>query len=146
MPVNWAEIQNTLLPIKDYEDCCRRLNASLAYPFVTNAYNLSMPALADYTQKLLGGDARQRYTEYLSKLTGIISQLHDSDVEDVLDLITRLETRTKLENFVEQSGMHALDLIRLLWYLVYWFIPAEKYLGGLVRDDPDISPHHPGTG
>ena len=33
--------------------------------------------------------------------------------------------------------MHALDIVRLLWYLVYMFIPAEKYLSGLVRDDPD---------
>ena len=139
MPVNWTEIQNTLLPIKDYEDCCRRLNASLAYPIVTHLYNLSMPALVDYTQKLLGGDARCRYTEYLSTLTSTLSELHDSGVVDVLDLIRRIDTRTKLENFVEQSGMEALDLIRLLWYLVYWFIPAEKHLGGLVRDDPDIA-------
>jgi hypothetical protein len=57
----------------------------------------------------------------------------------VLDLIQRIETREKLEIFVEQSGMHALDIVTLLWYLVYWFIPAEKYLSGLVRDDPSIS-------
>ncbi len=56
MAINWAEVQKELVPIKDYEDCCRRLSASLAYPFVTNLYNLSMPALADYTQKILGGD------------------------------------------------------------------------------------------
>jgi hypothetical protein len=139
MPVNWAEVQKALVPIKDYEDGCRRLSKSLAYPFVTHAYNLSMPALADYTQKLLGGDARGRYTEYLSKLTGTLSQLHDTGVQDVLDLMKRIDTREKLENFVEQSGMHALDLVMLLWYLVYWFIPAEKYLSGLVCDDPDVT-------
>jgi hypothetical protein len=27
----------------------------------------------------------------------------------------------------------------LLKFLVYWFIPAEKYLSGLVRDDPDVT-------
>ena len=139
MAVNWAEAQKTLLPIKDYEDCCRRLSNSLAYPFVTHLYNLSIPALADCTQKLLGGDARGRYTEYLSTLTSTLSQLHDMGVEDVLDLMKRLETRTKLENFVEQSGMDALDLVTLLKYLVYWFVPAEKYLSGLVRDDPSTS-------
>lgn len=139
MAVNWAEVQKALLPIKDYEDCLRRLNASLAYPFVTHLYNLSMPALADYTQKLLGGDARHRYTEYLSKLTGIISQLHDTGMEHVLGLIKTIETREKLENIVEQSDLHALDLVRLLWYLVYMFIPAEKYLSALVRNDPDAT-------
>jgi len=137
MTVNWAEVQKTLLPIKDYEDCCRRLSASLAYPFVTHLYNLTMPALSDYTQKLLGGDTRHRYTEYLSKLTATLSQLPDTGVEHVLGLMERIDTREKLESFVEQSGMHALDIVRLLWYLVYMFIPAEKYLSGLVRDDPD---------
>jgi len=139
MPVNWAEVQKALLPIKDYEDCCRRLSASLNYPFITNAFNLSIPALADYTQKLLGGDTRHRYTEYLSTLTSTLSQLHDTGVQDVLDLMKRIETRTGLENFVAQSGMPALDLVTLLKYLVYWFIPAEKYLSGLVRDDPSTS-------
>jgi hypothetical protein len=35
--------------------------------------------------------------------------------------------------------MYACNIIMLLKYLIYWFIPGEKYLSGLVRDDPDIS-------
>jgi hypothetical protein len=139
MPINWAEVQKALVPLKDYEDCCRRFKVSFGYPFVVNTFNFTMPALADYSQKLLGGDSRGRYTEYLSQLTGIISELHDTGVENVLYLLAHVETRPKLEIFVEGSGIHALNIITLLKFMVYWFIPGEKYLSGLVRDDPSIS-------
>jgi len=139
MAINWAEVQKELVPIKDYDDCCRRLSASLAYPFVANLYNLSMPALADYTQKILGGDVAHRYTEYLSQLAGTISGLHHTGLEDVQHLIRRIDTRDKLENFVVLSRLDPLNIVALLKYLVYWFIPAEKYLSGLVRDDTDAT-------
>ncbi len=139
MAVNWDEVQKVLPPIKDYEDLCGRLNASFGYPFVVNSFNFTMPELADYSQKLLGGDSRGRYTDYLSELFSIFSKLHQAGVEDVLDLKERVGTRTKLEGFVEQSGNDPLKIVSVLKYLVYWFIPGEKYLSGLVRDDPDIT-------
>jgi hypothetical protein len=139
MTVNWDEIQKALVPIKDYEDGCHRLSVSFGYPFITHAFNFTMPELADYSQKLLGGDSRHRYTGYLSQLTGIISELQQAGVENVLDLIGHIETRTRLELFVKQSSIDALNLIMLLKFMVYWFIPGEKYLSGLVRNDPSTS-------
>ncbi len=137
MGVNWDEVQKALVPLKDYEDCCRRFKQSFGYPFVVNTFNFTMPELVDYTQKLLGGDARGRYTEYLSKLTGIFSELDRTGVENLLDLKSRTQTREKLESFTYQSGVEALPIIMLLKYLIYWFIPGEKYLSGLVHADAD---------
>ncbi len=54
-------------------------------------------------------------------------------------LIRRIDTRDKLENFVVLSRIDPLNIVTLLKYLVYWFIPAEKYLRGLVRDDTDVT-------
>ena len=139
MLVNWDAVQKVLIPLKDYEDCCRRFTVSYSYPFVVNSYNFNLPALADYTQKLLGGDARGRYTGYLSELSGIISELHQAGVENILDLTRRTETRAKLEFLTEQSSMDAIHIVTLLKYLVYWFIPGEKYLSGLVRDEPIVT-------
>ena len=139
MSINWDEIQKTLSPLKDYEDCCSRYRTSYAYPFVARAFNFSMPELADYSQKLLGGDARGRYTAYLAKLTSTFTGLHHAGVENVLDLSERTNTRPKLESFVEQGGLDPLDVISVLKYLVYWFFPGEKYLSGLVRPGPGIS-------
>jgi hypothetical protein len=98
-----------------------------------------MPELAEYSQKLLGGDVRGRYLDYLSKLTSVFSELHQAGVENVLTLKAHVESRQHLESFTQQSGVDALDIITLLKYLIYWFIPGEKYLSGLVRADPDIS-------
>jgi hypothetical protein len=139
MAVNWDEVQKALIPIKDYEDCCHRFRVSFGYPFVKSKYNFTMPQLADYTERLLGGDSRHRYTDYLSQLLGILTELQQSGVEDVLYLKTHVETRQQLESFTQQTGLDALDVITLLKYLIYWFIPGEKYLSGLVCADPDIN-------
>jgi hypothetical protein len=139
MSINWDEVQKVLVPIKDYEDLCHRLRESFEYPFVRHAFNFTMPELADYSEKLLGSDARGRYTDYLSQLTGIFSALHQAGVENVINLKSCVETREKLENFVKQSRVNALNIVTTMKYLIYWFIPGEKYLSGLVQADPGIS-------
>jgi len=139
MGINWDEIQKALIPLKDYEDLCRRFEESFAYPFVVKSFNYPIPELMGYTQKLLGGDARGRYTEYLAKLIWIFRELHQAGVKNVLELMTKTDTRVQLEIFVEQSGIAAPDIVAVLKYLVYWFIPNEKYLSGLVRDNRVIS-------
>jgi len=98
-----------------------------------------MPELASYTHLLLGGDSLGRYTEYTANLLGILTALHRAGVLNLLDLIARVETRERMQAFAEQSGVPAYDTVAVLKYLVYWFIPMEKPLGGLVRDDPQTS-------
>ena len=139
MAVNWDEVQKALVPIKDYEDLCRRLSVSFGYPFVINSLNFTMPELVAYSQKILGGDSRGRYADYLSKLTSIFSELHQAGAKNVLDLKAYVESRQHLESFTQQSGVDAINITTVLTYLIYWFIPGEKYLSGLVRDDPGIS-------
>jgi hypothetical protein len=138
MSVDWDEVQRIIIPIKDYEDLCRRLGVSFAYPFVCETFNFTMYELVIYTQKLLGGDSRDRYTDYESSLIRIITELNQAGVQNVLDLKERVATRTQLELFVQQSGISAYDIVTALKYLIYWFIPPEKYLSGLVRGDPSI--------
>jgi len=139
MQVNWDEVQKALLPVKDYEDLSRRLQESFAYPFIRQTFNFTMPGLVDSTRLILGGDARGRYTEYASKLTRILTELHQAGVPNILDLLSRVGTREQLQSFSEQSGIAAPDTVAVLKYLLYWVIPTEKYLSGLVRDDPTAS-------
>ena len=138
MSVNWDEVQRVLIPIKDYEDLCRRLRESFAHSFVRDTFNFTIPELVNYTRKLLGGDSRGRFTEYASQLISIFTELHQAAVQNVLNLKERVETREQLEVFTEQSGVSAFDIVTALKYLIYWFIPPEKYLSGLVQDDPYI--------
>lgn len=139
MEVNWVEVQKALMPIKNFESLCQRFQISFAYAFVRETFNLTIPDLIGYTQKLLGGDARKRYDEYASQLTRIFLELHQAGVQDVLDLKSRVESREKLEDFVRRSRVNAADIASVLKYMIYWFIPPEKYLSGLVRDNPEIS-------
>jgi len=139
MSIDWNEVDKALYPVKDYEDLCRRLRGSFAYPFVREKFNLSMPELVSYTQLLLGGDSRGRYAEYTTRLVGILAALHQAGVLNMLDLMARAETREQLEIFTEQSGVDAHDTVTVLKYLVFWVVPMEKPLSGLVRDDPHTS-------
>jgi len=136
MSISWQAINQALSPIKDYDDLARRFTASFAYPFVRAAFNFTLLRLLDHTRELLGGDARGRYEGYLSKLVDTLTGLIQAGVPDVLNLVANTATPHKLEAFSAQSGIDALELVHLLKYLVYWFIPGEKYLSGLIRDDP----------
>lgn len=139
MVVNWDEAQKTLYPVKSYEVLCHRLQASFAFPFIRQTLNFTLPELADYTQRMLGGDARGRYTEYAERLTGTISRLHQLGVSTILELMARVGTRGQLAHFVEGKDISAYEIIAVLKYLLYWVIPTEKYLSGLVRGDPASS-------
>ncbi len=138
MAINWDEVQKALSPIKDYEDLCHRLKVSFRFPFILEAYNFTLPQLEDYTQRLLGRDARGRYIGYESQLNGINKVLVHAGIQNLLDLKQRTTSRQHLQLFTEQSGVTAPDIITLLKYLIYWVIPNEKYLSGLVGDDPHI--------
>ena len=137
MAVNWAEVHRAISPLKDYEDLAQRFQDSFSYHFVRDVFNITLPALGDYTCQLLGGDARHRYDEYQDVLEDTLAGLSQAGVVDVLDLVACTRTRQDLEAFAGQSGIDGVNVACLLKYLVYWFIPGEKYLSGLIC--PDVS-------
>jgi hypothetical protein len=134
MAVNWNEVQKDLSPLKDYEDCCRRFSEAFSYSFVCKCFNYSMPEMIDYTQKLLLGDARGRYVDYNAQLVAILSALDQANIQGVQDLATKTSSRNLLESFVTLTNISAVNVAVVLKYLVYWFIPNQKYLSGLVRE------------
>ena len=136
--VNWEELQSALYPIPSYEDLSRRWREGFSYDFVLKSYNFSMPEMADYTTRLLGGDTRHRYDRWAQQLVGIFQQLDRCGVTHVRDLVKRVDTRRLFEGFCNQSGVAPGDLINVLKYLVYWFIPMKKYLKVLVKRDPHL--------
>lgn len=136
--VNWDEVQKIIYPIKSYEDLCRRLGISFEFAFVRAAYNFQLPELEHYTQRLLLEDSRNRYKVYASQLIGTMAELKKSGIQNVLDLKERTRDREHMELFTSQVGIPAPKIALLLQYLVYWVIPGEKYLSGLVRNEPAI--------
>jgi hypothetical protein len=138
MSINWRAVDRAVFPIKGYDDACRRSRESCSYPFVRECFNFSMPQLADYTQKGIGQDPKGRYDKYAAYLVDILDQVQHAGISCLLDLLARIDARGKLETFVEQTGLDAEDLAALLKYLIYWIIPMNKYLSGLVKADVPI--------
>lgn len=135
MFANWDKVQKALPPIKDYEELCRRVQVSFSYSFVRDTFNFTMPELIHYTRLGVGGDPRGRYTEYASTLIEILTALHQAGVINLLDLTAHVGAREQLQTFAEQSKIYAHEIVTLQKYLIYWFIPMEKYLSGLVAQD-----------
>lgn len=135
MSVNWEELDTVLSPIRDYEDLCSRFQKSYSYSIIRDNFKFSLQDIAAYTQHLLGGDIGNRYEAYEAKLIQIISDLKQKGVQDILDLVERVNSREKLELFCEQSGVSPYNLAELLKYLVYWFFPGYKYLSSLIRQE-----------
>lgn len=133
MAIDWDALRKEMYPLKDYEDLCRRWREAFSYAFVGKAYNLTLPDMAAYTQRLLGGDSRQRYGAYTRRLVEALNRLHQAGVQDIHDLVTRVDTAGQFEAFIAHTGLPPEEVIAVLKYLVYWFIPTKKDLSGLVR-------------
>lgn len=138
MSINWAEMRKEMYPIKDYADLRKRWQEAFAYPFVNETYNFTMDEIAGYTQRLLGEDTRARYVEYAQRLVETFDQLHHAGVQDILNLVREIDTCDQFEIFTKQAGVNERDVIAVLKYLVYWFIPSKKLLSGLVDKDSSI--------
>lgn len=125
-----------MLDLCQEQDLCQRLWRSLGYELVHERFNLTMPELIDYTQQALGGDPQARYTVYSAELVRTMTDLHKAGVQQRLDLIQYVETPEKLEAFSERHGIAATRIVRVLKFVIYWFVPMEKYLSGLIREAP----------
>jgi len=138
MIVNWVELQKALSPLKDYEDLCKRFRVSFSFPFIRQSFNFTPSEMIDFTHKLLGGDNRSRYTEYESSLVKIFTELQRAGIKDIMEFTERTASREKFQLFTQQSELEPSETITALKYLVYWFVPQEKYLSGLVKSDTSI--------
>jgi hypothetical protein len=138
MSLDWNEVQKVISPVKNFEDLCHRFRTSFGYSFVISQFNYSLPQLIDYTQKLLLGDSRGRYIDYCAKLAGIMTNLEQWGILNVLELTEQTSSPNLFEIFVDQSSISAPDIVLVLKYLIYWFVPGEKYLSGLVQADSNV--------
>lgn len=139
MSVNWFEVQKALQPIKDYEDLTRRWQKSFSYAFTREKFNPSMAGLAEYTRLSLGGDPRHRYDGYAANLVDTFLALEGTNVPCLTELLARVARREDLASFSDGTSLPAPGIARALKFLIYWFIPGEKLLTGLVRNDPAAS-------
>lgn len=137
--IPWDKVQKALYPIKDFEELTRRLQTSFSYPFVHEIFNFTLPDLVLFTEDLLGGDSRHRYTNYIAYLTNTFHELQHAGVTEVVLLVSKVESRRVLEEFTSVSSIAAPDTVAVLKYLVYWFIPMEKNFASLLPREEKVT-------
>jgi hypothetical protein len=84
----------------------------------------------------VGSDPRKRYDKYAEILLDTLDQLQHAGISNLLDLIKHLGMRAEFEKFAAESGVEAEDIAELLKYLIYWVIPINKYMSGLLKAGP----------
>jgi hypothetical protein len=135
MGVDWDEVNRLVRPSPDYQTLIKRLLEVFSYEFVKSHYNHDIAAAEAYAARLLGGDPRGRYGEWLEILVGTFRHLDRLGVKDCLEFVHRVETRDKLDDFYELSGLALSEIIGVLKYLLNWVLPTRLYLRELVDKD-----------
>ena len=136
MSIDWNAIQKAVIPIKSYEDLFTRVDTSFKFSFVREIFNFKLGRLVEYIHKSLGGDLDHRYGEYEQMLTKVCTAMGKAGIGDVLALLQVVKTRQSLEDFFARTGFDPLDVVQVFKFLIYWFVPGEKYLSGLIQADP----------
>jgi hypothetical protein len=138
MAIDWVELKKDLFPIPDYDDLSRRWNEAYAYAFVRRCFNFSMTGMAEYTRRLLGGDTKQRYNSWMEPIIRTFQRFAEAGIRDNLDLLDQVGTQERFEGFIALTGLEAREVISVLKYMAFWFIPMKKNLGSLVKNDPIV--------
>jgi len=134
MKHNWDYVkQATLWP---YEELIKKLKLVLSYPLIKEAYNHSMPQAADHARKLFPSQDIAA-GEFPAPLLHSFTRLQSAGVDDWADLLSKVETREKLEGFLTSSGLAFEEVIDVLKYLLRWSFPFYTATRELLdHDDP----------
>ena len=138
MTIDWARVTQELSPIPSFEDMSRRLRGAFGYAFVRQACDFTMPALSDYAARLLGGDTRQRYTDYAAGLIATFGRLAAAGVPGIRALVERIDTRATFAALAQETGIDPRALAAALKFLVYWVVPMARPLRALARPTAEV--------
>lgn len=138
MTIDWAAITRELSPIPSFEDLSRRLRGAFGYAFVREAYDFTMPALADYTTRLLGGDTRQRYTDYATGLIATFRKLGAAGAPGIRALTDGIDTSAHFAAIAQEAEIAPGAFAAALKFLVYWVVPMARPLRALARPTAEV--------
>ena len=124
MGIDWESVKKKTL--WHYEDLIGKLLDVLEYPFVKQFYNQRMPEAAAYAR-----DIQQNYLQdgkemdFLSDVVEDLAVLDGLGVSDIVDLVQRVESKTRCECFLVETGYPFENLILVLNYLLRYALPFK---------------------
>lgn len=132
MGLDWNKIDDLVKPSPNYETLIKRILEILSYNFVYKYYNHNMKEAEEYSHNLLGDDPKQRYKEYLEKLSKTFYRLDILKVRNYPEFINLVETRNQFEEFYKNADLELDEIVRVIKHLLFWILPSKVYLRELV--------------
>lgn len=129
MNIDWGIVKTQTL--WRYEDLIQKLLSVLAYDFVQEHYNHTMPQAQDYAVYIRRGYLQDR-GEMIGYVDDIAAQLKDLEALQIgtySDLVHSVATRADCEVFLQEKNFDFGGLIQTLNYLLRWVLPFKAALG-----------------
>ena len=132
MTVNWDYVKKTTL--WQYEELVEKLQAVLAYPFVQQYYDCSMPQAEDCARRLFAGRDFE-HGEYPATLFPVFRRLDAAGIANWSSLLAQINTRQRLIGLLEANELKFEDAIETLKYLFRWELPFHTATRELLDHD-----------
>jgi hypothetical protein len=122
MVTDWDYVKKKTL--WHYDDLIKKILNVFNYNFVQEYYNHTMPEAATYSERVRQGYVQGgKEAAFIGEITELFKEFDRLGIQDYLDLIRQVETKTKCETFLQETGFDFNALIQLLNYLFRWVLP-----------------------
>lgn len=136
MPIDWGYAKKATL--WHYDPLIEKLKKVLDYGFVQQRCRHTMEEAAAFALRLQGGYVQNgQPIDFLRDIAVHFKELGSLGVQDYQDLVERVETQTKCETFVQETGFSFRALIDTLGYLLRWALPFVCPLKELIKADSE---------
>lgn len=136
MEIDWSEAKRKSL--WGYDQLIEKIREVLAFPFVQDCCNHTMPQAEQYAQSMLSFLRNQNEIEYIAEIISIFRSLGGQNISNYQDLIDRVNTKEKCEQFLSNAKISFSDLIQILTFLFRWVLPFKIYLRELIATQDTI--------
>lgn len=127
MEPDWTQVKKQTL--WTYEALIEKLLDVLAYAFVREHYNHTMPEAQSYAHDIQRGYRQdQADAAFIDQIVAALERLEAVQIETYLDLVHRVETRETCVAFLRTTGFRFDDLIQTLNYVFRWVLPFKNPL------------------
>jgi len=124
MTIDWTQVKKRTL--WHYEDLIKKILTVLNYGFVQEYYNHSMEEAITYSERIRQGYLQNgREPTFIGEIAGHFRKLDGLGIKNYLDLVQQVDTKSKCEAFLQETGFSFDALIHVLNYLFRWVLPFK---------------------
>lgn len=136
MVIDWDLVKRKTL--WHYEKLIAKIANVLDYDFVQEYYSHDMTEAIIYAENIRQGyQQNQKESDFIGEIKTHFENLRLLGIQNYQDLVGRVSTKAKCEQFIRETGFDFEALIQVLNYLFRWVLPFKIPLKELA----DISPH-----